>query len=699
MLTCWDDAFLEVADEEVIALQRSVQAVVFRTRSGDSFETQAFLVLYRQGEEHLCRAALHCRELKRSLIFAVTEADPTELFRHGEAELQRLGFVLTPVNLNLNPALRQVVLRDIPPLRRPAAEEYLPTKLRGGDLFAEGDSPSAISKSAALKLNAQRLLEKKLADLRVAIEQQLQPATVCVAALSNSAGEIEKLAVRCAEAERLAAKAEARQVHVEELLAAAETRIRELEELLISAETRSAEELQFKKKFAELEKRGKELAREAKDAEVRIKAEEQRREALNKVLAACQEQLGRCEEQLQEAAKEHAATLAESEQRHLEEVARSTALEAELAGAQGRISIVSAARDELLGELKAARERHKTLEKELARTREQAAGAAAAAELAGERDRAHTLAGQLEATNNKLQKELTAARKRVDTLAKKLQEAEAASAVAAADQGEAPAALVQTLADLQVERQARASLEEQLDAAHRMLESLEQALKVTKEAGARAGGESAEGRRLRELKAQLDSAETQMEQERIETRKLAKAHAEAQKRVAELEAALQRQAQMQPEPAAALTAEPVEPAPASAKPLPHEVRPEPKPGALFRPDWDLQGLPCRTTDEVVQAWESVYNVQLSLEGYPSQYCSAYLAVLKQGRQKRLYFLFSLKKSKHALVCVPSQLPGDDAALRKVIAEGQKYLKKSGFELEPIAPDQVASVLGGYFLKE
>jgi len=102
---------------------------------------------------------------------------------------------------------------------------------------------------------------------------------------------------------------------------------------------------------------------------------------------------------------------------------------------------------------------------------------------------------------------------------------------------------------------------------------------------------------------------------------------------------------------------------------------------------------------VVQAWESVYNVQLSLEGYPSQYCSAYLAVLKQGRQKRLYFLFSLKKSKHTLVCVPSQLPGDDAALRKAIAEGQKYLKKSGFELEPIAPDQVASILGGYFLKE
>jgi len=37
MLTYLDNAFLEVADEDVITLRRSTQAVVFRTPSGDSF--------------------------------------------------------------------------------------------------------------------------------------------------------------------------------------------------------------------------------------------------------------------------------------------------------------------------------------------------------------------------------------------------------------------------------------------------------------------------------------------------------------------------------------------------------------------------------------------------------------------------------------------------------------------------------------
>jgi hypothetical protein len=198
------------------------------------------------------------------------------------------------------------------------------------------------------------------------------------------------------------------------------------------------------------------------------------------------------------------------------------------------------------------------------------------------------------------------------------------------------------------------------------------------------------------LEAQLNAAEAQMEQERIESRKLARAHLDAQKRVAELESALLQQKQ---QPAAVPAMAAADQAPASPKSLPHDLRPPPKSGTLFHPDWDLRGLPCQSADQVVQAWESVYNVQLSLEGYPSQYCSAYLAVLKEGRQKRLYFLFSLKKNRHTLVCIPSQRPEDDAALRKAVTEGQKYLKKSGFELEPIAADQIAGILGGYFQKD
>jgi hypothetical protein len=138
--------------------------------------------------------------------------------------------------------------------------------------------------------------------------------------------------------------------------------------------------------------------------------------------------------------------------------------------------------------------------------------------------------------------------------------------------------------------------------------------------------------------------------------------------------------------------------PAATRPLPHHVRPAPRKGALFRPDWDMTGLPCRSAEQVVQAWESVYNVQLSLEGYPSQYCAAFLVVVEQAGRRQLYLLFNLKQSRHLLVCVPGQAPADAAALLKLIGEGKKYLKKSGFELEELAAAEVPDTLGGYFAR-
>jgi hypothetical protein len=142
----------------------------------------------------------------------------------------------------------------------------------------------------------------------------------------------------------------------------------------------------------------------------------------------------------------------------------------------------------------------------------------------------------------------------------------------------------------------------------------------------------------------------------------------------------------------------VETVPVVAGLLPHQLRPAPKAGALFHPEWDLPGLPCESAEQVVQAWGSVYNVQLALEGYPSQYCAAFLVVLREGRRKRLYFLFSLKQSRHTLVCVPSQPPLDEAALRKLVAEGQQFLKRSGFAMDKVPAAEVPGTLGGYFRK-
>jgi hypothetical protein len=259
--------------------------------------------------------------------------------------------------------------------------------------------------------------------------------------------------------------------------------------------------------------------------------------------------------------------------------------------------------------------------------------------------------------------------------------------------------LQQAVASREDERAARQGLEQALDEADRMIAALEKALKSSRTAAPAADLPEVPPRQLEELLAKLGTVEQQLQQEQLASRRVAAAYDQALARIAELEEELGAVAAPGGLPSrAAAGPAPAASKPAKGKPLPHEVRPAPKPGARFHPDWELSGLPCRDAEQVALAWNSVANVQLSLEGYPAQYCAAFLVVLKQGRQKRLYVLFNLKSSKHILVCVPDQAPGDEAALNKQVSEARQYLQSSGFELEKIAPGEVAALLGGYFRK-
>lgn len=258
-------------------------------------------------------------------------------------------------------------------------------------------------------------------------------------------------------------------------------------------------------------------------------------------------------------------------------------------------------------------------------------------------------------------------------------------------------ALKEALAELKGVRRARQELEEEVAEAHTMIEALEKALKLSQEP-TRGGG--APGEDIARLTEKLHDVQVQLEKEQLAGKKSASARAAAEQRVAELEEALRgrERSGFSPMPTAVKESAPAVKKSAPETPLPHELRPAPRPGALFRPDWDLAGLPCKSAEQVLQAWGSVSNVQLSLEGYPSQYCAAFLVVLKSGKQRQLVILFNLKGSKHTLVCVPSKVPADEAALSKAVDEGQKYLQMSGFELDKIAPSDISRILGGYFLK-
>ena len=265
---------------------------------------------------------------------------------------------------------------------------------------------------------------------------------------------------------------------------------------------------------------------------------------------------------------------------------------------------------------------------------------------------------------------------------------------------------------LKEEQQSREGLETELHETHKLIDSLEKMVKETEQSPAEkpsseASAES-DSRKVQELMEKLKSVENQLEQERVEHKKLAKAVTVAEKKLVDQEKRAAEQekklAQAQVEhkdrkiPEAVVDEEPViQKRVKSSKPLPHELRTAPRKGAFFHPDWDLEGLPCQSSEQVFKAWETVFNVQISLEGYSSQYCMAFMVVLRLGKQKKLYMLYRLKKDKHTLVCVPAKTLKDEASLKKAIKEGLKFLKMSGFEMEEMAAENIDSTLGGYFL--
>lgn len=381
---------------------------------------------------------------------------------------------------------------------------------------------------------------------------------------------------------------------------------------------------------------------------------------------------------------------------------RIEALTADLERMRARGDADRDARHRLEQELEVAEKRIETLVQKLKDARQAAAEAGEEAQRALRRqlealqqecDEARAELETERSVRKRLEKGAAANEKRLVELEKS--QADKSPAVATADgdgkeverlRGELEAAFAAVVA----ERQARENAEEELAEAHKLIEALEKSLKNRPVVEAPGSGAPAE--ELRRMTEQLRAAEGRLEQARREGGEQAAACAKAERRVAELEAALKAQAKAAP------TGEAVAGGgkPAGEKALPHELRPAPRPGALFRPDWDLHGLPCKSAEQVLQAWESVSNVQLSLEGYPSQYCSAYLVVIKQGKLKQLYILFNLRMNKHTLVCVPAKPPTDEASLTKALGEAMKYLRMSGFELDKIKPADIAHQLEHYF---
>ena len=574
-----------------------------------------------------------------------------------------LGFHFEPVNLNLNPALRQVVLKDVAGLLSPAdasrqcaEKEALLAEL--DETVRTGIPESEPVKRAALKLNAERQMDRQAALLRQTLEAQLSGSDNTTKETAALAKQVETLTAQLQEALALAAEERTQREQADGIRAAVEKRLQELETDLVAAETRSAAGL---KKIARLEKTGKKQQTHLDDSERSLK------EALAKGAAAAAEE---------------------------------SKLQAEIRRLHGELQSTSSRRELLEQKLKAAEDSARTTVK------------AAEQELVQFKEKCLTLESTLEDNSAELQEiRRDHARQVEKAAADKARITELEAALEKQSAGLKPVSkevdlqllceqrakeLAAAHANAQKEHKARKCAEQELEKAQSRIDELEQAaekLSATVRTVSPTAETTIDDRSSNEeTEAKLREVEAQLAQERQEAKSLSHALDVAVKKIMALEAKGHDLPGQPSPPPATIDARPA----TGRKPLPHETRPAPKAGALFHPKWELSGLPCRAPEQVLNAWESVYNVQLALEGYPSQYCAAFMVVLKEGAQKRIYLLFDLKKDQHLLVCVPGTPPKNEAGLKKLVTDAQKYLKMSGFELEKIPAASIASTLQRYF---
>jgi hypothetical protein len=119
-----------------------------------------------------------------------------------------------------------------------------------------------------------------------------------------------------------------------------------------------------------------------------------------------------------------------------------------------------------------------------------------------------------------------------------------------------------------------------------------------------------------------------------------------------------------------------------------QVAPPPKPssrpsnsGAFFQVDWDLADIAYESADDVLEVHQSISMTQLSLEGFPNQYCAAYIVALKKGKGRQVYVAFRLATSNRVLVYVPSSPPRNQDAYGRTMNEANKFLRVTGIETE------------------
>jgi len=200
--------------------------------------------------------------------------------------------------------------------------------------------------------------------------------------------------------------------------------------------------------------------------------------------------------------------------------------------------------------------------------------------------------------------------------------------------------------------------------------------------------------KLGDLTAQLEAARMQSENSERDVKRLKSDLAKAQRRIDELESHAKQVVHYEPAPdrsrsrlgsgrsllgssKSSMTSGRAVPDP------PHVARRPPPAGAIFGVDWDLECVPCQSPEDVIELHQSICNAQLTLEGYPTQYCSAYIVVLRENGGRQLFMVFRLPQEDRFLVYRPVKKPSSSGELSSVIKEAHKFLQVVGVETETI----------------
>ena len=706
MLIYEAEGFLELEADSINQLCRSRDHITFSDSEGNGFDVHAILCDFQDCSQSRCYIAFHDKTLKKALVFSVRSPGEASAWQHGHEVLTRLGYRLDELNLKLSPAMLEVVLRDIPGLASP--DEARRQKDEKARLLAEWqeavetDPSSAAGRKAALRLGAEQRLAERVEQLRQLMIESLSPAEQRDDDSEAMMEQVRDLTARLEAAEDLVEQERKQREISESITEAAEKRIQELEEIFIEFETRSAGEIKQKRTIIALQKKLKEVEGQLTLVSDELAAERHKQEQFVTDVKQAHTQIAELEDSLQNTEQ----MLAASYDQLAQEQSLSSQLETSFRDAEGRIRQLEEEVQGFEEEIEVLAEQNARID-EADKTTEELQSQLAKLEsemrdLRQEHQQECTL-------RERLEKDATEDQRQIRELEQDLQEArkQVSAATAEVTASEQTESLKDELDDLKhrlrEEQAGKENIERELAEAHKIIDSLEQMVRETEQAASIEKAERPEDSpEYLALSAEVTLLKEQIAQEIAKREGLAEEIVAAEKKLADRDSSAGKRS-LSENVAATVDSETAEATgdskPAkSSKPLPHELRPAPDKKALFHPDWDLEGLPCQSAEQVVRAWETVFNVQISLEGYPAQYCMAFLIVLRIDNKKKLFMVYRLKQSKHTLVCVPATLPANETELKKAIDEGLTFLQRSGFQMEKMPAEYISSSLGSYFLK-